>query len=191
MAIKKAFQDVVNFLTANQNKKVSSILDEVKTMCEAQAGGGGKNATTFHKDETGNVVAIRCYYFKRWFSPQEKAFGTKKNSSSGFNSMCKEGNRLWSQQQNAYTKAKDALLDKVVSGEVTDVAAAREAIEADKNRIQETSEGFETLEELLAHLKEVGIDGNTPVLTEDPIIEAPAAEHAPLHPEAPLEEPSI
>ena len=65
MAIKKVFVEIVSLLEANPESRVKELLDQVKELASAKSAGGGA-ATTFHKDENGNVVAIRCYYHNLW-----------------------------------------------------------------------------------------------------------------------------
>ena len=116
MAIKKAFQELHNFLVANEDKKVKTILDEATEMMSAKGGGGG--ATSVHRDEAGNVVAILDYYFKKWLPVEFVEFGAKKNSASGLNTMCKLGVSNWTRQQREFKKGKEDLLAMVASGEV-------------------------------------------------------------------------
>lgn len=153
--VKKAYVDLVNFLEENADKKVKTILDDVIAMCAPKAGGGGGNAATFHRDENGNVVAVRCYYHGLWMDPSIVPFGTKANSASGLNSMCKDGMSKWTKQQRVAKNAKDKLLADVASGEVPaeqlpkllqDIEDARGAVEP----IDGNYQGFETLEECLA-----------------------------------------
>ena len=151
--IKKAYQPIMSLLAANMSSTVEDIYEEALALTVAQTGGGGGKATTFHRDEDGNVVAIRCGYFGLWFLTSEVEFGAKKGSASGFNTMCKEGVSLWNKQQTAAKKAKEQLLSDVASGEVdaSDIAAIQEEIEAARNERPEPSvPGFETLEEALA-----------------------------------------
>ena len=63
MAIKKAFQPIVDLLSANKAKKVSEVFDQVSALCEAKGGAGG-GGTTVRKDDKGNLTHILCYYHK-------------------------------------------------------------------------------------------------------------------------------
>lgn len=152
MAIKKVFQEIVSLLEANPESRVKELLDQVKELASAKSAGGGA-ATTFHKDEAGNVVAIRCYYHNLWMHPQLGDFGKKAGSASGYNSMCKDGQSKWTKQQNAMKKAKDALLAQVANGEFQgDVAAEIARIEQAAKAVlpREDGYGFATVEECLA-----------------------------------------
>ncbi len=160
MAIKKAFQEIVGFLEENKNSKVSTILETVISMASAKVGGGGK-ATSFHKNEAGDVTAVKCFYHKLWMSPLVVAFGAKASSATGLSSMCKAGVSKWSKQQRDYKKGKEDLLEQIASGELdqTGLKAALADLEAAKNVVEpmEDGYGFETLEDCLADLNKRGI----------------------------------
>jgi hypothetical protein len=116
MPIKKAFVELHTFLVANENKKVSSIMDEVTEIMSTKGAGGA--ASTVHRDVDGNVVAILDYYFKKWLPVEFVEFGVKANSASGLNTMCKLGTSLWSKQQREFRNGKEELLAAVAAGNV-------------------------------------------------------------------------
>lgn len=151
--IKKAYAEIVVLLQANEDAFVRDILPEVVSLASAKTGGGGGKATTFHKDEEGNIIAIRCYYHGLWMDPAVAEFGKKASSATGFNSMCKDGVSKWSSQQRAAKKAKEQLLLDVASGEVeaTDLPALMAEIEEAASAVvpREDGYGFATVEELL------------------------------------------
>lgn len=156
MTIKKAYVELVAFLEANENKKVKTILSELKAMCEAKNSSGSDTGSTFIKDEDENVVAIYCYYFKRWMPLCDVEFGAKKNTASGFNTMCKSGVSLWTKQQRVAKRAKELLLDQVSSGEITveQLPELQASIEEARKLIAECDEvNFETSDELNAYLR--------------------------------------
>lgn len=161
MTIKKAYQEIVSLLEANQDSLVSDVIDAVRDLASAKQGGGGK-ATSFHKGEDGTVLAIHCFYHGVWISPLVVEFGNKASSASGFNSMCKEGVSKWTKQQREFKKAKEQLLADVASGEVSaaDVPAIIAELEEAKNAIvplEGDYQGFENLEDCLADLEERGL----------------------------------
>lgn len=163
MSIKKVFQPIVDFLQTNENKKVSSVLPEVLEMCEAKKGAGGGSARTFIRDVEGQVIGIKDYYFKRWMPLVGDAaveYGAKKNSASGFNTMCKEGVKYWTKQQNDYKKGQLELLNKLEKGEIepTEIADARAELENARTEVVETDMGFETKADLLEYLAEAGYE---------------------------------
>lgn len=134
MTVKKAYVDVIAFLEANQDKKVKSILADVTAMCEAKAGGGGGAASTFVKDEAGNVVAIRCFYHQTWMDPRVVPFGSKASSATGLNTMCKSGVSKWTKQQRQFKLAQEELLKQVADGTIQASDIAAKLAEAEEAR---------------------------------------------------------
>lgn len=132
MAIKKDYVELVEFLTTNKNKKVETILEQVREMCSQ------KVETTFKKNEDGNVTHVFCYYHKVWEDVSVVEYGKKaSNKSTGLNTMCKVGLNQWSKQQRVAQKEKNELLEKMVKGEVTqeEFALELEAIETRRQSI--------------------------------------------------------
>jgi len=137
MAIKKAFEPIIEILEANRNSKVSTVLDQILELASAKKAGGGNGGTTFVKNEAGEVVAVRCYYLQKWVDPRTVEFGAKAGTPTGLSTMCKYGTSMWTKQQREYKKAQAELLARVTSGEVSpaelpallaDAEAARDAI---------------------------------------------------------------
>lgn len=130
--IKKQFEELVALLEANKGKKVSTILPQVVELCSAK-----QQAKTFKLDDEGNVTHVYCYYHKEWEDVSECAYGTKKSSASGLNSMCKAGYNQWSKQQRDYKKAKEQLLQDVADGEVeaSELQAMLNDLEAKRTEI--------------------------------------------------------
>ena len=132
MAIKKDFQALVDFLETNQNKKVSTILEQIREMCSQQ------NTVTFKKDDEGNVTEVFCYYHKRWELVSEHEYGKKaSNKATGLNTMCKVGLNQWTKQQTAAKKAREQVLSRLAAGEELDITAELELIEAQRQAIIE------------------------------------------------------
>lgn len=132
MAIKKDYVELVEFLTTNKNKKVETILEQVREMCSQ------KVELTFRKDEEGNVTQVFCYYHKVWEDVSQVEYGKKaSNKSTGLNTMCKVGLNAWSKQQRVAQKEKNELLEKMSKGEVTqeEFALELEAIETRRQSI--------------------------------------------------------
>ena len=130
MAIKKDYQLIVEFLEANQNKKVATILEQLREMCSQS------NTVTFKKDADGNVTEVFCYYHKRWESLATHEYGKKaSNKATGLNTMCKVGYNQWTKQQSAAKKAKEQLLTRVAAGEELDINVELELIEAQRQLI--------------------------------------------------------
>lgn len=151
--IKKAYTAIVAVLQENLSATVEEVLPQILELAAAKTGSGGGKATTFHKDEDGNVVGIKCYYHNLWMDPRVVEFGAKASSPTGFNSMCKDGVSKWTKQQREAKKAESELLEKVAAGDVAveDIAAEQAAIKDAREAVipREDGYGFETLEELL------------------------------------------
>ena len=150
--IKKDLLPLVTFLKENENKKVSTILDEFISLCAKKV-----SETTFHKDESGTVIALKDYYFKKWFVLSETPWGLKEKSPSGYNQMSKAGLSRWTKQQRDSEKAKSEVLIKVSNGELDpkDIESHLSDIEMVRTSIDLTdlpSKGYDTLEELLADM---------------------------------------
>jgi len=160
MAIKKLFSGIVDLLEANKDKKVSSILDQVIALASAKTGGGG-GATSFHANEAGVVVAIRCAYHKLFMDPRVVDFGAKVSAASGYSSMSKDGQSKWNSQYKLAKEAEAGLLTRLTSGEigVEDIATEQESIAAERAIIVplEDGYGFETLEDCLADSEARGL----------------------------------
>jgi hypothetical protein len=153
MSIKKAYEEIVELLQANENELVGDILPKVVAIASAKTGGGGGKATSFHKNDEGVIVGIKCYYHGVWMSPEVADFGKKASSTTGFNSMCKTGVSAWTKQERDAKAASSKLLTDVANGDVpfdemTDIMAN---IEEDRTArvAREDEYGFATLEELL------------------------------------------
>ena len=112
--IKKDFVALIEFLEENKTKKVSTILEELKSMCSKKT-----NDKTFILDSEGNVKSVYCYYHKEWEDVDAYTYGPKKNTASGLNTMCKEGVSNWTKQQRVAKQQKEELLTKLGTGEIT------------------------------------------------------------------------
>lgn len=130
MTIKKSYIEVVEFLKANENKKVSSILAEVLLMAESK-----KASSTYLMNEKDEVIAIFCYYHKQWEFVNDVAYGSKANTATGLNTMCKVGTSMWTKKQRDAKRAKDALLDKIGTGEILPEELKQHQDDIESNRL--------------------------------------------------------
>lgn len=163
--LKKSLAGLFAILRENQERKVKSIMGDIEHFFYAKSNSTG--SSTPHeqatlKDANGKVVAIRCYYFKRWMplvGDLAVEVGSKANSATGLNTMCKEGVNLWTKQNREAKLAMDDLLARVEAGEVSPsgIADEKAKIEADRKRIAETDKGFATLDEVTAYLVANGV----------------------------------
>jgi hypothetical protein len=154
MAIKKAYQEIMSLLAANMDKKVKTIYEQVEALASAKTGGGGTGATSFHKDEDGNIIALFCSYHGLWFRPSEVDFGKKASAASGFNTMCKDGMSKWTKQLSTFKKAKEQLLEDVGNGDVaaTDIGTITATLQEAREAVvpMENYPGYASVEDLLA-----------------------------------------
>lgn len=162
--VKKAFQPIVDLIEnaiANDSKvKASSLLADIIALAAAKVSTGV--GSTILKSTDGTVVAVRCYYFKRWMplvGDKAVEFGKKANTATGLNTMCKEGSSHWTKQQRDAEAANKALMTKVISKEITpdDIPALQAQIEETRKLIVPTELGFATEEEVREYLSQTGV----------------------------------
>ena len=159
MNVKKQFEDIVAILEANPNKKVSSVMDDILALVSKKSN-GGSNGSTVHKDADGNVIAVFCYYHKRWELVNGIEYGAKAGTTSGLNTMCKEGVSKWTKAQRDSKKAKADLLTQVGEGVVASDEIANKIAEIDdatKAIVAHSREGFsfDSIEEVNNYLASV------------------------------------
>ena len=139
MATKKVFAPLIEFLEANENSKVKTLMPQIMDICSAKGGA----VSNFIKNAAGEVTHIYCYYHKKWEAVAECEYGAKANSATGLNSMCKEGTAAWTKQQREAKNAGAALLASVASGEVApgDISAKQADIEANRAKVIPRADG--------------------------------------------------
>lgn len=151
MNIKKPYVEIVDFLKANENKKVSSILEEILLMAESK-----KTASTVLMDSEENVIAIFCWYHKQWEVVSDVPYGSKANTKTGLNTMCKVGVSKWTKQQRDAKEAKANILDGVANGDIdaADIKIKLAEVEDIRNTIDETDmpQGFANEADLIEYL---------------------------------------
>ena len=151
MNVKKQFEELYTLLEENKYKKVSTLMPQLIELMSRKNNNSG-SANTFIKDDEGNVVAIYCYYHKKWELLTEVEYGSKKNTATGYNTMCKEGVSSWTKQQRVKKQAEAELLTKVASGElkVEDIATEQATILEESKQIKPRSDehGYDNVEDL-------------------------------------------
>lgn len=172
--IKKTFQPLMALLSAHPTTAVGDLMDDIMplvTSTRKSKGTGAPRELTFIKNNAGETVAIRDYYFKRWMplvGDEAVAFGKKANAASGFNSMSVEGLSHWTKQEREASKALANILVDVEAGTLAPDAISdrKEEIEAERKRVEPTTAGFETKEEVIEYLESIGED-LTPAEADD------------------------
>lgn len=165
MPIKKSFAELVSYLEDNKNKKVDTLLPTIYELAAPKtrpAKSSGKNTSISLKDSDGTVLALKCWYFKRWMpivGDDPVAFTPKKLASTGYNSMCKEGNNLWSRQRSQYRKDNEQILQDVKAGDllIDGISDRQEEATVAYHAIQPTELGFETRDEVAEYFTSLGI----------------------------------
>lgn len=150
--VKKVFEDVYQILIDNQNKKVSSILPDLLEIMSRQKNSSGQ--TKNHHTIDGEVVAIFCWYHKKWELSEH--YGKKANSTTGLNTFCREGVSVWTKNQRLKKQIESDLLKEVMAGAVKpeELPAIKEERmkELDSITPREDGHGYDNLEDLLATL---------------------------------------
>jgi hypothetical protein len=128
MTIKKSYAELVEFLEANKNKKVSTILDEIYSMTSQKS-----MSRTYLTNEQGEVFAIFCYYHKQWELLSEVDYGSKASSTTGYNTMCKIGVKHWTAQNKQAKAVGGSILTMLEAGEITsdEISDTRERLLAE------------------------------------------------------------
>lgn len=156
MSIKKSYIEVIEFLQANENKKVSSIMEQVLLMAESK-----KQSTTSLFNDADEVVAIFCYYHKQWEIVKDVAYGSKKNTNTKLNTMCKVGVSKWTKAQRDFKVGEANLLESVANGDIqpSDIKHHKEDLEVMRHTIDETDkpEGFADEETVRSYLANSGV----------------------------------
>lgn len=141
--VKKHFEELFALLEENQNKKVSTLMPQLIELMSKKSHGGG-NGSTFVKDDEGNVIAIYCYYHKKWELVSHAEYGAKaSNQATGLNTMCKEGVSQWTKAQRVKKLKEQELLTKVASGEILpeDIAVEQARIAEEAKEIIPRADG--------------------------------------------------
>lgn len=148
MTIKQNYVELVNFLQANANKKVSSIMPEILAMTQSKT-----QSKTFLTNEQGDIIAIFCYYHKQWELLDEVPFGVKAHSTTGYNTMCKQGVSSWTKQNNAIKKVGETVLQLLENGLInaSEISAKKDELIAEAKQIDTTNMpiGYATADEAL------------------------------------------
>ena len=138
--IKKQFEEIHKFLVEHKDKKVESILPMLTQLMSSK-----NQERTYVADDEGNIIAIYCYYHKRWELVDYIEYGRKASTATGYNSMCKEGVREWTRQQNEAKKQKEILLAKVATEQINteQLTAELQKIEAERSKIKPLPKEFD------------------------------------------------
>ncbi len=154
MAVKKIYLEIVKLMENNLDKKVEDILPALMELASKSRA----DETAFYHPETGKLLAIYCYYHKRWEQVSVHEYGVKRSTKTGLNTMCKEGNRMWNKQYKDSRYREAELLVGLYDGtlKVTDIGQIRHDIETAKFTIKPSEIGV-SFSELSELKKEIGL----------------------------------
>ena len=126
-------ESINKFLEANKNKTVKTIQAELMNLIFQELSKKQSHKSANKRDKDGNVLEIKCYFHDKWEKLSEHEYGIKKNSTTGFNTMCKLGNRGWNARQKRIDAIDTVILQELVDGEITraNVPARKLVIKAD------------------------------------------------------------
>ena len=153
--IKQQYVSIIEFLQANQDKKVKTILPELIEQCGVQRT-RNSDVTLYDGDM---LIAVFCGYHKKWELVSEIEYGIKAGTKTGLNSLCKEGNKHQAAQSRKYSEEAAKLADAMMNGELSieDAKEEKKKLEEAKVAVIEHSSGttfsFDTKEEVFAALK--------------------------------------
>lgn len=143
MSTKKSYVELVTFLRANKDKKISEIMstDEFIALIESKK----VQEVTRYEDDV--LTHIFCYYHKEWESVTECEYGQKASTAWGLNTMCKIGVNRWTKQQADAKEAKSSLLNEVAEGKLLpeDIAARITEIDEAKDKIKSRAESVKEI----------------------------------------------
>jgi hypothetical protein len=159
MTIKKDMQPLFDHLQSLSGKKLTDKL--IQSIAEqylaTKNSNGSGSRTTAYYDDNRDLVAVFCYYHKKWELVSSIEYGKKAGTKTGLNTMCKEGVSAWTKANRSKVKAKYDLLAQYTAGSI-DSEAFKTALQAlDEPSIIEPhsdeEHSFATIEELEAFLK--------------------------------------
>ena len=112
-------EKIKKFLTDKKDAKISTIHDELLNMIAAELNKkSAQKSSTSRRDENGDVTEIFCYFHKVWEDVNVHAYGSKKGSTTGKNTMCKRGVRGWTETQKHIKLLDGKLIEEISSGKL-------------------------------------------------------------------------
>ena len=141
-SVKKPYEELYAFLLDNKRKKIATVMPELLEIMARKKNSSG-SANTHLKNDKGEVYAIYCYYHKKWELLSDVEYGKKANSTTGLNTMCKEGTSHWYKQRRNKDKAEKEMLAMLSNGDLlpTDIANEQKRIEEESKIIVPRDDG--------------------------------------------------
>lgn len=159
-AVMSLFAQAIEVMKANKVKK--SVIEEATAFyneatfltASKKSNGSGSSSTAYFDPTTKELVAVFCYYHKRWELVNNIEYGKKAGTKTGLNTMCKEGTSAWTKNNRKLQKAKDELTQKLLRGELShdEFKTQYDNISFDIEPHSDEDHSFATLDELQAYL---------------------------------------
>jgi len=156
-AVMSLFAQAIELMKTNKVKK--SVVEEATTLyneatfitASKKSNGSGSNSTAYFDPETRELVAVFCYYHKRWELVSHIEYGKKAGTKTGLNTMCKEGTSAWTKANRKLQKTRDELTQRMIKGELTsdEFKVEYEAITSSIEPHSDEDHSYATLQELL------------------------------------------
>ena len=128
--IKKGYTELHAVLSANPEMLVSDLMAQLLPIMSQEV------REEAHRYVDGRLE-IFCYYHKAWEFADQVVYGSKKNTKTGLNTMCKIGTNNWTTQYRVYKESADTILKLVEAGELSfeDIPKKREEFAAIRHKI--------------------------------------------------------
>ncbi len=110
--IKKGYTELNAVLLANQNMKVSELMAQLLPIMSQEI------REEAHRYIDGRLE-IFCYYHKQWEFADQVEYGSKRNTKTGLNTMCKVGTNAWTTQYRIFKESASKILDLVATGKLS------------------------------------------------------------------------
>ena len=110
--IKKGYTELHALLKANPEMLVSEIMAQLLPIMSQEV------REEAHRYVDGRLE-IFCYYHKTWEFADQVPYGSKKNTKTGLNTMCKIGTNNWTTQYRIYKESADKILKLVAAGKLS------------------------------------------------------------------------
>lgn len=129
--IKKPFVEIHSLLKQNQGKKIKDLMPQLLEIMTSQ-----QRDKNHREDEHG--LWIFCYYHKEWELTSQVEYGSKVNTATGLNTMCKVGVNQWTKQQREFKQKRADLLTLVADGKLdpADINSKIEELDEERKSIK-------------------------------------------------------
>ena len=128
--IKKGYTELHAVLSANPEMKVGELMAQLLPIMSQEV---REEAHRY----VGGRLEIFCYYHKAWEFADQVEYGSKKNTKTGLNTMCKVGTNNWTTQYRIFKESASKILELVATGKLSyeDIPAEQEKYAEIRHRI--------------------------------------------------------